>query len=97
MRVVFRPEADAGLVAAVAYYGKIEEALAERFLQDMKRLVGELSAHPKTFRLFDPPARRHFSFTFPFAVIYLEQEDHLWIVALMHMKREPGYWKERLG
>jgi plasmid stabilization system protein ParE len=97
VRVVFHPEADAELSEAVAYYGEIEEALGERFLQEIKRLVGELSAHPKTFRLYDPPARRHFSFAFPYAVIYLEQEDHLWIVALMHMKREPSYWKERLG
>ena len=27
---------------------------------------------------------------------YLELTDHLWIVAVMHLKRNPGYWKTRL-
>lgn len=96
MRVVFHPQADAELVEAVSYYGEIEKALGERFFQEMKRLVGEISAHPKRFRLFDSLARRHFSDVFPYAVIYMERDDHLWVVAFMHMKRRPDYWKERL-
>jgi toxin ParE1/3/4 len=48
------------------------------------------------FRQFDPPARRHFSLSFPYGVIYLELTDHLWIVAVMHLMRNPGYWKSRL-
>ena len=72
MKVVFHPKADDELAEAVAYHGGIEQALGKRFLAEIRRLVGELAAHPKTFRLFDPPARRHFSFTFPYAVIYLE-------------------------
>lgn len=33
---------------------------------------------------------------FPYAVIYLEQADVIWIVAVMHFKRNPIYWKQRL-
>jgi len=33
---------------------------------------------------------------FPYAVIYHEQVDIIWIVAIMHFKREPAYWKERV-
>ena len=47
--------------------------------------------------MFDPPARRHFSAAFPYAVIYVEKPDSVWIVAVMHTKRQPGYWRERLG
>jgi hypothetical protein len=45
---------------------------------------------------FDPPARRHFSVDFPYAIIYLNQPDRVWIVAVVHMKRKPGYWRGRL-
>ena len=75
MRVVFHPQADAELVEAFSYYGEIEKALGERFFQEMKRLVGEISAHPKRFRLFDSLARRHFSDVFPYAVIYMEKVE----------------------
>ena len=89
--VVLHPEDDAELVEATAYYGEIERALGGIFFQEMKRLVGEISEHPKRFRLFDSLARRHFSDVFPYAVIYLERDDHLWVVAFMHMMRKPGY------
>jgi hypothetical protein len=43
------------------------------------------------------PAQRHFSRDFPYAVIFLDQLDRIWIVAVMHMKRRPGYWRERIA
>jgi hypothetical protein len=60
-------------------------------------LLHEACDDPLRFRKFDPPARRHFSPDFPYAVIFLEQPGYVWIVAVMHMKRRPGYWRERLG
>jgi hypothetical protein len=48
------------------------------------------------YREMDPPARRHFSLDFPYAVIFLQKPEHIWIVAVMHMNRRPGYWRERL-
>jgi toxin ParE1/3/4 len=80
----------------VAYYAAIEPMLGRRFYAEMVRLIHEISVHPRTFRQFDPPARRHFSPWFPYGIIYLEQADRLWVVAVMHLKRRPNYWKERL-
>jgi len=47
--------------------------------------------------MFDSPARRHLSTVFPHLVVYLDQPDRVWIVAVMHGRRQPGYWRERLG
>jgi len=47
--------------------------------------------------MFDPPARQHFGGVFPYAVIYLDQPGRVWIAAVMHFKRRPGYWHGRLG
>lgn len=96
MRVVLHPAADAELAEAVAYYAAISPVLGQRFYLEMKRLIQEVSAHPRMFRQLDPPVRRHFSLSFPYGVIYLELTDHLWIVAVVHLKRKPGYWKARL-
>jgi hypothetical protein len=30
-------------------------------------------------------------------VLYVDQPERVLIIAVMHMKRRPGYWKERLG
>lgn len=96
MKALFHPAASSELAEAVAYYTAIDPTLGQRFHREMEQLVQEVVAHPQSFRQFDPPARRHFSLSFPYALIYLEQEDILWIVAVMHMKREPGYWKTRV-
>jgi hypothetical protein len=50
VRVVLHPEADAELSQGVAYYASIDQALGERFLAEIKRLIGEITLHPKTFR-----------------------------------------------
>lgn len=97
MNFVIHPDADDELADAVKYYSQIESDLGVRFYREMERLIHSVCDDPLRFRRFDPPARRHFSSQFPYAVIFLEKRDHVWIVAVMHMKRCPGYWRNRLG
>jgi hypothetical protein len=80
----------------ITYYTQIYPELGGRFHDEMERLIRDIRREPKRFRPFDPPAQRHFSNVFPYAVIYVEQPDRIWILAMMHMKRRPGYWKERV-
>ena len=96
MKHVLHPLADAELTEAFTYYCGIDPELGQRFLHEMGRLMREACAQPQRVRRFDPPARRHFGTWFPYAVIYLDQPDRVWIVAIMHMKRRPGYWRDRL-
>ncbi len=97
MRGLLHPAADDEFAVAVRYYAGIDSDLGIRFYREIERLMADVCAHPERFRMFDPPTRRHFSAQFPYAVIYVEKPDCVWIVAVMHMKREPGYWRERLG
>jgi hypothetical protein len=80
----------------VPYYTAIDPHLGSRFYNEVARLLQEVCERPQAFRQFDPPVRRHFSHWFPYGLVYLKESDRLWILAVMHMKREPGYWKSRL-
>jgi plasmid stabilization system protein ParE len=71
--------------------------VAVRFFDEIERLILEIRRQPERFRQFDPPARRHFPDVFPYSVIYLEEPNRIWIVAVMHLKRRPSYWRERVG
>jgi hypothetical protein len=97
VKPVVHPEADEEFAGAVRYYSSISPELGVRFYQEMERMFGEVCATPERFWQFDPPARRHLSGDFPYAIVFLEKPEHLWIVAVMHMKRRPGYWRRRLG
>jgi toxin ParE1/3/4 len=94
---VFHPEAEAEYAEAAGFYARIGPELGGRFFDEIERLIQDVRHQPDRFRAFDPPARRHFSDVFPYAVIYLDQPERVWIVAVMHFKRKPGYWKQRTG
>ena len=92
----FHPEAEQEYAQAAKYYSDADPELGGRFYDEMERLIQDVRRDPKRFRHFDPPAQRHFSTVFPYAVIYVEQPDRIWILAMMHLKRRPGYWKSRV-
>lgn len=92
----FHRAARAEIKAAAEHYAAIQPALGGQFYDAMDALIGEIRAQPTMFRLFDPPARRHFGPRFPFAIVYLDLPDRVWVVAVMHFKQRPGYWANRL-
>ena len=92
----FHPEADAEYAAAAEYYAHCSAELGGRFYDEIERVISQIKAAPQRFRQYDPPARRNLARAFPYAVVYLDEPDRIWIVAVMHLHREPGYWRERL-
>ncbi len=82
---------------AAKYYSDINLELGGRFYDEIERLIKEIRTQPNRFRMFDSPVRRHFSTVFPFAVLYLDRPDEVWIVAVMNMNRRPGYWRNRIA
>lgn len=84
-------------LAALDHYASVSADLGERFYAEIERLMREVCATPARFRKYDPPARRHLSRDFPYAVVYIEGEDRVTIIAAMPLRREPGYWKHRVG
>ena len=96
MRHAHHPAADAEFAEAVRYYAGVDPQLGLRFYHEIERLIHAVCAQPDRFLRFSPPARRALSREFPYSVFYLDQPDRVWIVAVMHAKRKPGYWRDRL-
>lgn len=93
----FHREADAEFIEALQNYAGISPELGNRFYDEIHRLIAEACASPGTFRFIRPPARRHFTREFPYGIIYTERPDDIWILAVMHLHRAPGYWQHRVG
>jgi hypothetical protein len=83
--------------AAAGHYADISSDLGVRFYDEIDRLIHDILQDPERYCFFDPPIRRHFSTVFPYAVLYVNQPDRVLIVAVMSMKRRPGYWRNRLA
>lgn len=93
---IFHPEARAEYREAALHYATIVPELGGRFYDVIDRLIAEACQAPGTFRYIRKPARRHFTRDFPYGIIYVERPDDIWILAVMPLRREPNYWKQRL-
>jgi toxin ParE1/3/4 len=49
------------------------------------------------YRYIRLPIRRHFSTTFPYGILFEDRPDHVRIVAVMALHRDPEYWLHRLS
>jgi toxin ParE1/3/4 len=92
----FHPEAGEEYTRAVEHYAAIAPELGNRLYNEIEGLILEIRRQPERFFRIHPPAQRALCREFPYSVVYLDQPDRIWIVAVMHAKRRPGYWRDRL-
>lgn len=91
----FHPEAQFELAQAVEYYQAKELNLGLEFLEVVFKTILRIIEFPKAFPVLSTKTRKCLVDRFPFAVIYQIRKDEIFIVAITHLSRKPGYWKER--
>jgi len=94
-KVIFHPEALAELRDAAAYYEACRAGLGREFLAAVEDAAAYVCAHPQMGFVIRSPYRRCLVRDFPYGVIYREAGSAIYIVAVMHLKRKPEYWKSR--
>lgn len=92
----FHREADAEFTDALAHYAGLDPKLGGWFYDEVEQILAAVCAHPQRFRQIDPPVRRHLLTDFPYAVLYIDEPDRVWVIAVAPLKRDPNYWKHRL-
>ena len=93
----FHSEAEEEYEKAIAYYAAIDPDLGIRFQARLEAAVNKAGSSPKLYAPDrDHECRRCRVKKFPFSIQYLVMDDHIWIVAVAHHSRKPGYWRYRL-
>jgi toxin ParE1/3/4 len=90
--ITFHPEALAELRDAAGYYESCRTGLGSGFLSAFDDAIDGVCLNPQMGQTIQPPYRRWLVGRFPYGIIYREREDAIYILALMHLKRMPGYW-----
>ena len=93
MLVRFHAEAEAEMSEAAAYYDAQQASLGRRFLTSVQDAINRIQIDPLLFPVVEFDVRRCKTKTFPFDVLFQMHSDELVIVAIMHLHRHPGYWK----
>jgi plasmid stabilization system protein ParE len=94
---IFHPEAHAELRESVAFYETRLEGLGLQFLSAVEQTAERISTHPEAGAPLAGEFRKRIVPGFPYNVIYRVWEDYIYLVAVAHHHRRPGYWRERAG
>jgi hypothetical protein len=65
--------------------------------QPVRKVVFQNPAFPEAWHPLTPNVRRCRLSRFPYGVLYVHEPDGIVVVAVMHMHRNPDYWRDRLS
>jgi hypothetical protein len=70
--------------------------LALNLRAEVVRAFTELDAHPERYPPYVFGSRRYLLQQFPYAVVYdIQPDGSALVLALTHLRRRPGYWRQR--
>jgi toxin ParE1/3/4 len=90
-RLLFRPEAEADLLAAASFYEDKRPGLGAELLTAMERALAAIEDAPGA-QPFLQHGRRYRKYTlarFPCVIVFTEEEAAVTILAVAHAKRRP--------
>lgn len=98
------PDAVEELQAGHAWYDERESGLGQQLATEVFKALDEAVRHPFVPKKYDHPNLptepevrkiqvRRFD---EYGLVYTVVNDTLWVLAVAHAKRKPGYWIDRL-
>ena len=96
MNYFFHPEAEAEFIAAIDYYEEKQSGLGYDFAREVYTGIKSIIEHPQTWPVLDGEIRRRLIGRFPYGILYSDEGQKIFILAVMHLRREPNYWKKRI-
>lgn len=95
MTYQFHPDASLEYSEAAAFYESRRSGLGAAFSLEVEATIQRILEAPERWRRVEQDVRRCRTHTFPYAILYTIEPDSVLIVAMMHLLREPGYWRDR--
>jgi plasmid stabilization system protein ParE len=95
--VRFYAEAEDELRCAAVFYERQQAGLGKRFLDAAFAAVYRMRLFPGASPSSVEGCRQVRVERFPLGIVFRERPDEIAVVAVIHFKRRPGYWRTRTG
>jgi len=95
-RVSFHELAAKELLDARDYYDDFVFGLGKKFIIEIERCIKIIKANPLAYPIIRENIRRAVVIKFPCSILYLVDKKIVYVLAIMHQKRKPTYWAERI-
>ena len=80
---------------ALRWYAERNARAAAEFQRAITLALDALGESPHVWQEIEPGVRRCLLSGFPYGVVYRVQPERVEVLAIMHLKRRPGYWHSR--
>lgn len=98
MRVVrYHPKAREEFLRQVVFYSDVSPRLAERYAKAVRNAEIQAAEAPEQWPPYRLKTRRVIDRTFKFSLVYLYNEQEIYVVAIASTRRKPDYWRARLA
>ncbi len=95
MKLEISEAASEDAAAAAEFYEGRSRGLGEAFLAALDALFEHIVEHPMRYRVVRGPWRQALLPRFPYSAIYRVEPDRIFVLAVMHGRRDPNVWRRR--
>ncbi len=96
MKYAFHPEAESEFRDAIDYYEAFEPGLGYDFAMEVHSTIENILSFPNAWNILEDDIRRCQIRRFPYGIVYSQDTGVIFILAVMHLHRDPDYWKGRV-
>ena len=94
--VVVLEWAEEEIEEAANYLDEEAPGLGDEFVEEVQRTIGRLRRNPYVGPKIEPTVHKIGLRRFRYDLIYLTPPSSVIVVAVVHHRRDPGYWRNRL-
>lgn len=96
LAVVFHPDVKQEIIQSFKWYQEQSFGLGHEFVNELEASFHSIQTLPFTWPKMGQSHRRFILSRFPYSIIYkIHGNKEIYIVAVMHNQRKPGYWHKR--
>lgn len=99
-KIIFHRDASAEAEAAAGWYEERGKGLGADFVSELERITAPVVESPRMWPQSKADARARFApfSRFPYLLVFVEHPgDDVFVVAVAHGHRRPGYWRRRMA
>jgi len=91
--VILHADAEAELCEALEHYERQRAGLGGEFRSEFEVALERVRQNPQLYAAEDESGARYCPLRrFPSTLVYIDLEEHVWVAAVAHQRRRPGYW-----
>jgi len=95
IKLIIKPLAEIDAKEAMLWYNDKLEGLGREFLLSLDAKINAIQRNPKQFPIKYKNIRRALIDRFPYGIFYIIENETIYILAIIHTKRNPTTWKKR--